>query len=407
MAFFSKDKLSKLKQLENTEKKYTLLLVDDEEPNLRILKQMLENEYNILTANDGQEAIDLIKNHSRPETIHLIISDQRMPNKTGIEFFKETIDTIPKSVRIILTGFTDADTIIGAINEGQVYKFFSKPFEPKDLKVTIERALEAFELEAKNNSLIEQLKELNSSLERKVEERTKELTEINELQNGLISTIVHDLKKPLNNILMFSTHIHKKCDSLEEAKETAGLINSSSKDMAKMVKNLLEISIIERGLKEIKLEKFDIIKIIKNSTDEFSPLFTAKRISVEFISDFEELIINLDYGIFKRIIDSIFSNAIKFSPFDKSISIRVKKTEDDFLIIFKDHGIGIKEEDMPKLFHKFAKLSAQPTNCETSTGLELYIVKSFVDSLNGKIWCESEYGKGSCFYLSFPDNLNL
>lgn len=175
MGFFSKTKINQSIENKKEDKEYTLLIVDDEAANLRSLKQILESEYNILTATDGQEALELIERHPYPEEIQLIISDQRMPNKTGVEFLKETIETIPETVRIILTGFTDIDAIISAINEGQVYKFLAKPIEPKDLKVTIQRALEAFELKRKNEGLIKELLDLNASLEEKVKVRTQKL----------------------------------------------------------------------------------------------------------------------------------------------------------------------------------------------------------------------------------------
>lgn len=157
MALFSKAKLKKLSQEHQeppTPKKHTLLLVDDEEPNLLALVDILKEDYTILTAKDGQEALELVQKDPTPTRIHLIISDQRMPKMSGIEFLKHTRSIIPKTIRIILTGFTDINAIIDSINEGNIYKFITKPYEPKELKVTIQRALESFELEQKNQKLM-------------------------------------------------------------------------------------------------------------------------------------------------------------------------------------------------------------------------------------------------------------
>ena len=161
-------------------KKYTLLIVDDEENNLSSISRILSALYNIITAQDGKEALELIRKDENPHRIQLILSDQRMPRMTGVEFLKQTIHIIPKAIRMILTGFMDIDATIGAINDGQVYKYLTKPIDPQYLLITIKRALEAYELEHQNHLLIEELKALNSSLEQKVEERTFQLQQANQ-----------------------------------------------------------------------------------------------------------------------------------------------------------------------------------------------------------------------------------
>lgn len=150
MAIFSKARLKKTKHEEPVIKKHTILIVDDEVPNLLLLSDLLEKEYHILMAHDGQEALDLVKNDENRERIHLIISDQRMPRMTGTEFLEQTISLIPKTKRIILTGFTDIEAIIDSINKGKVYKFMVKPFDPQDMLITVRIALDLYDLEAEN-----------------------------------------------------------------------------------------------------------------------------------------------------------------------------------------------------------------------------------------------------------------
>lgn len=159
----NKEKLKQIKK-DNREKKHTILLVDDELANLEALTWVLEEEYNIIKAKDGFEALDMLKNDLQSPDISLIISDQRMPRMTGVEFLKETISIIPNAVRMILTGFMDVKDIIESINEGHIYKFLLKPLEPDELLISVKRALEAYELKIKNIKLIEQLKEMNEKL---------------------------------------------------------------------------------------------------------------------------------------------------------------------------------------------------------------------------------------------------
>ncbi|MHB8124021.1 MAG: GGDEF domain-containing response regulator [Desulfitobacteriaceae bacterium] len=174
-------KFEQLKKHKITEKKYTILVVDDELANIESLTMILEEDYTIIKAKDGFEALAILQS-SNPSRINLIISDQRMPGMTGVEFLKQTIPIIPNAIRIILTSFTDVNDIINSINEGHIYKFLTKPIEPIDLLITVKRALEAYELGIENINLIEQLKQINQNLEKKVEERTRQLQEFVETQ---------------------------------------------------------------------------------------------------------------------------------------------------------------------------------------------------------------------------------
>ncbi|CAK0746637.1 hypothetical protein CCP4SC76_1710012 [Gammaproteobacteria bacterium] len=167
-------------------KKYNILLVDDETTNVEVLGRILESEYHIVFANNGFAALEILK--SSISTIHLIISDQRMPVMTGVEFLEKSISLSPATIRILLTGFADINSIIDSINRGSVYKFLLKPIDPTDLRISVQRAMEAYELREKNNNLIIELKNLNTSLEQKVHERTRELEELNRKLEALSMT---------------------------------------------------------------------------------------------------------------------------------------------------------------------------------------------------------------------------
>lgn len=163
MALFSKRKL-KLATPAAPEKPHTLLLVDDEEANLRGLCGLLEDEYNLLTAKDGSEALEILRNHNNVSEIHLIISDQRMPRMTGVEMLRNSTELAPDAMRIILTGFTDVQAIIEAINTSDVYKFLTKPIEPTVLHTNVQRALEIFALRRHNRDILDELQHANQKL---------------------------------------------------------------------------------------------------------------------------------------------------------------------------------------------------------------------------------------------------
>jgi len=149
---------------------YSILYIDDEENNLISFKSTFRRDYHIHLASSGQEGLEIMENHN----IQLVITDQRMPDMSGIEFLEQIVPLYPDCMRMILTGFSDLEAVIQAINKGNIYRYVSKPWNREDLKITIDSALEVYNLKSQNKHLIDDLKEANQNLERKVLERTRQ-----------------------------------------------------------------------------------------------------------------------------------------------------------------------------------------------------------------------------------------
>ncbi|MDA3927716.1 MAG: response regulator [Prolixibacteraceae bacterium] len=137
----------------NKDLKYTILYVDDEESNLRIFKNTFRKQYNILTASSGIQGLELLEKGN----IDLILTDQRMPGMSGVDFLKKTIDKFPELNRIMITAYTDYDILREAVNNLKIFQYVEKPWKEEDIKSTIDRALELHRLKIEN-------KELTSSL---------------------------------------------------------------------------------------------------------------------------------------------------------------------------------------------------------------------------------------------------
>jgi DNA-binding NtrC family response regulator len=142
---------------------YKIMIVDDEAANLRLLERLFRNDYAVITAESGAEALQLLAQHD----VALLITDQRMPGMTGIELVQHTAALRPHMVRIILTGYTDIESLVEAINGGHVYKYVTKPWNNDELRVTVSRALEHYEtnrarheLEMTNRRLTARLEEI-------------------------------------------------------------------------------------------------------------------------------------------------------------------------------------------------------------------------------------------------------
>jgi len=132
---------------------YTILAVDDEPANLRMVERLLRKDYRVLTANDGEQALEILKR----EQVSLIITDQRMPGISGTELLRQSQHSAPDAMRIILTGYADVDALIDAINTSRVYRFVSKPWDPIQLKNTVHNALLDYQMRIEHNRLINDL----------------------------------------------------------------------------------------------------------------------------------------------------------------------------------------------------------------------------------------------------------
>ncbi|MRR58749.1 MAG: response regulator [Deltaproteobacteria bacterium] len=191
-----------------------ILCVDDEVNVLKALERtFMDDEYEIIKASTGDEGLEILRNVS---PIQLVIADYRMPEMTGVDFLRAVRSDWPETVRIVLSGYADAATIVAAINEGQIYKFIPKPWNADELKVTIENALERYYLNKRNRELTEQLREkndelnkVNSNLEKIISENTAEIM----LQNRILlqaQTILHNL--PIGVVAVNSDGILIQCN---------------------------------------------------------------------------------------------------------------------------------------------------------------------------------------------------
>ncbi|MDX6692782.1 MAG: hypothetical protein QOF02_385 [Blastocatellia bacterium] len=128
---------------------YKIMVVDDEPANTRLLERLFRGDYEVVIAGSGAEALRLLEQHN----VALIMTDQRMPDMTGLELLQKTAGLRPHMVRIIVTGYTDVQTLVEAINSGLVYKYVTKPWDNDELRLTISRAIEHYETNKSRHEL--------------------------------------------------------------------------------------------------------------------------------------------------------------------------------------------------------------------------------------------------------------
>lgn len=162
-------------------KHHNLLIIDDELEITKSLERQFRRKYNVFTTTNAIEGLEIMEK----EHIQVVLSDQRMPGMTGVDFFSKIKDKYPDALKLILTGYADIEAVIGAINEGQVFRYVTKPWNPDELDAIIKEAFEKHELITSNRLILRKLQDLNINLEDKIKKRTAELEEMNETLSEL------------------------------------------------------------------------------------------------------------------------------------------------------------------------------------------------------------------------------
>ncbi|GLI53485.1 sensor histidine kinase [Thermodesulfovibrio yellowstonii] len=271
------------------------------------------------------------------------------------------------------------------------------------------------EIKSLSDTLIESannLKELYQSLEQKVKERTAEL-EIAKIhaeaasraKSEFLANMSHELRTPLNSIIGFTEVLQDQLFGSLNEKQLEYLkdIHESAKHLLNLINDILDLSKIEEGKMELELSEFKVSDVINTSLIMFKEKALKHGIKLDAeISQDVDIIVTADERKIKQVLFNLVSNAVKFTPEGGSVKIMAKRKEDMIEIAVEDTGIGIKKEDMERLFQPFSQLETTYTKKYEGTGLGLALSKSLVELHGGSLWCESEYGKGSRFSFTFP-----
>lgn len=231
----------------------------------------------------------------------------------------------------------------------------------------------------------------------------KRLDEINEDKNNFIGIVSHDLRDPVSSVYSIAELILGDYDNFseEERKDFINDIKTSADRVIKLLQTLLDINAIETGQFKTEFESNDLTEITKEVISYYKDRAIAKNLDIRFTEEQHSLFYG-DRRSVEQIISNLLSNAIKYSPPGKNIYIKTSEASNAVRFEIDDEGPGLTQEDQKKLFGKFMRLSARPTAGEESFGLGLSIVKKLVNMNKGKVWCESEEGKGAKFFVELP-----
>ena len=228
-------------------------------------------------------------------------------------------------------------------------------------------------------------------------------------KSEFLANVSHELRTPLNAVIGFSDLLRDRSfDELnEKQKSYVNYIHSSGEQLLNLINDILDLSRIEAGRAAVKLDKIELANTIRDTLQMFKERAINNNIEITIEIEKEIKSIEADEQKIKQVLSNLLSNAIKFSPAGGSIHIRACAPQTDFVeVSVEDTGIGIKSEDIPKLFKPFSHLEPVYTKTTKGTGLGLALAKRLVELHGGRIWVESEYGKGSKFIFTIPVRQN-
>lgn len=384
-----------------------VLLVDDEEHIVENLTEFLQHDFMVLSATHPEKAMAILKE----QAVDIIISDLRLPAMNGIEFLKHSIDIAPDSERILITAYADISNVIQSINEAKVSYYLTKPIDLPQIRLVVQQAAEMARLRRTNAHLLAELQKNNQQLEEKVAIRNKELQQAHEqlkhlqkTREQMINMAIHDLKNPISNLQLAISELQRLNPS-PEAQELLHIAQDSSDIASSLVSDMLIVASLSKIDPDTKREIIEPSALLSASIQAFKNAAQRKSITVK--ADFPPYLpaFFANTQKLREAFDNLISNAIKYTPVGGIVTVSARLNDKTLVISIRDTGLGMTQEDMQNAFGEFKRLSAQPTNGESSTGLGLFIVKKIIDLHDGTVVISSEgLGKGTVFTLTLPLN---
>lgn len=255
-----------------------------------------------------------------------------------------------------------------------------------------------------NNLIFTYQRQLQAQYHLLSEEKAR-LAELNREKNEILGIVAHDLKNPLT-VVTLNAHVVKQfaqAGRLEPALlvERMDNIEQTTQHMSDIIAKLLNINAIETGKLTLSPALLDITSLLNELAQHYQEVAATKNITLHWQPN-GAAPVYADQEATREVLDNLISNAVKYSPHGKRVWLRAATIDRATRIEVQDEGPGLTDEDKTRLFEKFTRLSAQPTGGEKSTGLGLSIARKLVEAMNGRIWCESEYGRGATFTVELP-----
>ena len=354
-----------------------VLVVDDNRGDLRLAQEAIRgDEFELCTATNGIEALAAIERH-QPDVVLL---DLVLPDMDGADVLRrirenEASRDLPV---IIVTGKSDVDDVVGGLEHGAT-DYITKPYHPDIARARIRL-------------------HYNAKVGR------DELKRISRLKDEFLSVASHDLQNPVSTIIGYSGWLleGRAGDLSATHRDSVVRIFKNATFMKELIGDLLDLLKIEAGRMTIYPERTDVQHVVAEAIERNGFSASDKGIELRAIVDPRMPPLTADPIKLQQLLNNLISNGIKFSNPGAQVEVHARRALGGIELAVADTGQGIPEAERDQLFRKWGQLSVRATRGEKSTGLGLMIAKKIVDLHGGRIWVESEVGKGSTFHVWLP-----
>ena len=383
-------------------KKHCLLVVDDEPDLVQSVKDLLRFDYRVLGATRALEGLALLGS----EDVHVVMSDQRMPEMTGVEFLKRVKDTFPDAIRLLFTAYADLNAVTDAINQGNVYRYISKPWEPDELRTVLKQAVDQHRLQADRKRLIKEVQEKNAQLET----ANQELQKANELKRAFIKVASHELRTPLTIVMGLSEIAYKQGRLPAPMDEWLKQIYEASSRLNERVDLMVKLLLAGKFERPLRPADVPVAELVRGAAQAVHSFVAERRqkLALDLADDLGTVRVERDKmhdGIVQLLI-----NAIKFTPDGGAIRLEARRAADGSVAIaVSDTGKGIDADSLGRIFDPFFTrfdVSRHASGTfefdRRGLGLGLTVVKAFVEMHGGQVRVESRVNEGSTFTISLP-----
>ena len=392
-------------------KKGYIICVDDQPAILDSLMSQLENAVGELceieSAESANEALELLEDLStHGEQVEMVISDEVMPGMKGSELLAQVHTHNPDIIKVMLTGQAGLKAVAYAVNHANLDKYFTKPWEYEDLKLTVQNLLEKGRLARNNKQLSQELQERYKELEQTYHKLSFAYTQLKETQEQLIhaerlsvigqlsSGIIHEVKNQLN-MINFAELIQEAYSNDERVQKYTGYILEAGRNIYNLVDEMRRFA--KKEQRHYEMEMSSVTAVLDNVLNfmRFDTLLMKRHV----ITDFQESPSTL---LNKEKLGQVFINLLRNATYatnDHSgeITLRITTIENQIVITIQDNGCGIPEDALPRIWEPFFT-----TKGEDGTGLGLDICKRIIEEHNGTISCTSRLNAGTTFTIKLP-----
>lgn len=359
-----------------------VLVLDDEEKILSSLRRQLRGVFEVFTCSNPLEALRVV---SSGQEFEVVVCDQQMPAMSGTEFLKRLDVISPTTVRIMLTGNSDQQTPVEAMNDATVFRFLNKPCPATNLIVTINEGVAEYHRRAL----------LYSAADR------ADSAEI--VRAEILANVSHELRTPLNHILGFAELVRSTETGLAECKEFAEIIHGSGEKLLREINNVLDLATIRSGAMPVTRSTVTCVSLVEFARSYIEQHYGDRDIRFKCATYGNFRSLEIDEGLFKTAIAALLTNAAIFNPNGTTVYLAARSDDSGRPVIeISDDGVGIAEAMRSDIFNTFTQVDGSLSRKVDGCGIGLPLARDIVELHDGFLELESEVDCGTVIRIVLP-----